>query len=749
SDDGYRILFDTGNGFDIQDFGANTIYSISTQLFDGLTPAQRLINPSWTRMLVVYNNSPTGQYYPGNALAVYQQDGSLSWLIAGDDLPPVGSRQYGWKDDNTVYVYGQGRASDAPARIYGVDYAANGLPTCLSSAFPDQSETLLPLWNALQYYLRPDALNQTAQRVCASLPTSLNAVEGELSLTQTPILSTALPAGDAPDCLLERYPSEVDQYNAIWKNMVANLNAEQRSDLASMLCDSIGTVTPPQSFDASYGVIMFIDATTGVRSSGDFPATPAPRMNPVDALAPLFKQAFQRPMGNAILSKDQQLLAVSNLPGELTIYRLGFPYAQAVFPITQTAQALATAQNLIYALPSPSPTPNVIGTARPTLTPTPIQTLIPRPEPGINPTNPASEQMCPLDPMYDVKNLPPGYSATGRIYMSIGDVPVWAVEAATGERFQDPDAPQCGNGLNCQFSPDRAWILAQTNDLVYITRPDNSDQRILWDLRTPFPATPFPSNLRWSGRDTLEWDTRVILPNSHQSERGVARDVLNVYPDPDVWIPQVEIDSIPGKVVGRQPGGFWAVVSIPYRTGSGDGYGTKYYLYQSETNEYVLFAQDPNNSVSFSWSPFGDHLYFSFPHQPVDDRYEIVFPSMTAERARTDESGDWSPDGGWIARWTGQQLQAVNTATGDQRVFCVPVGQFKKLVWSPDSRYIALQMKLTSDDKQHLLVVDINSGNIVNLTTDIYMLITWGQEPGTYLSGAAQTPTPVPTGTQP
>ena len=43
------------------------------------------------------------------------------------------------------------------------------------------------------------------------------------------------------------------------------------------------------------------------------------------------------------------------------------------------------------------------------------------------------------------------------------------------------------------------------------------------------------------------------------------------------------------------------------------------------------------------------------------------------------------------------------------------------------------------------MVLNVETGEVVDLTTGILQLITWGQEPGSYGSGVVVTPTPTPT----
>ena len=778
SDDAYRILYTTESGLAVQDFDANDVYLLPYPVFAsyGLSQAESYVNLSWTRLLTVYTDNPTGMYgSSGSAIAVTGRDDDRPlWVIAGDDLPPgSGGRSYGWIDDDTVYVQGSGAVDAETVRIFGVDYALSGLPECLAERFPEAEETLRALWERRLYFARSDRLHQLALDLCAASTLNEEAVAATLAVTltftpqfipnatvtPTPANATPVPPGVPPDCLFDLYsdPGEREAYTALWGEMSAAVPAEAQDELAALLCEGVaqqieaGNIATGGSTFVSE--TMWIDAETGLRSMGAPPATLVVRSNPLDLIAPLFEEVFKYPLSTAILSDDRQYLAVSNLPGELTIYQLGFPYERAGLPFTATANAVSTAQNLIYPAVTqgvvlPTQTAQIVGTPRPTLTITPSQTLVPLPN---DPVSRAQQHVCPARSLYTPDDLPEGYAATGRIYGFFGDSAPWAIEPEDGQRFEDENAPVCGFGLNCQFSPDRAWILAQSYELVYVVRPDNSDQRVLWDLRTPNPPTPFPQNLRWAAPDVLEWDAVITVGATPTVVPVIARDVLNVYPDPPVVErnPALTVNGILASLISRQPGGDWVVLNIQY--GTGTGIGNRYYLYHLGTSETIFFAQHPTLTAQFTWHPYGERLYFSFPDGSFNPpRFEIVFPQTEVTRAHLEGGGgSWSPDGQYTASLQDDEMQVYNAATGERRSFCIPglsgAANGSALFWSPDSRYLAFVANLRRDDEEHLLVLDTETGAVVDLVRGIYSLITWGQEPGSYGTGAVASPTPTPT----
>jgi WD40 repeat protein len=762
SADGYRYLtlgyYNDNSGYaEVLDLNTNERYNVRFQSVEGSSISEVYPNPSWTRFLVVYSENPYGPHSPGNQIAVYDRQAGFRWLIAGDDLPPNGLRQYGWVDEETVYVYGQGRSSSQQTRVYGADYAASGLPTCIASAFPEQTDHFLALWERLLYYVRGDRLNELALRMCQQAPQSAAEVEAWVQITATPqtIAVTGVPSGEVPQCLLDRYPADANAYSQIWRTMTANASPEQASELALLLCEGIGPIPEEQEFDPSLGITMFVNAETGERSSSDYqePAVEEVLMGPV---YDLFERTEGRPLGTAILSPDRDLMAASSLPGELIIYRLIVTYDTLMSQLTATAAVELAEANLIYALPSPSATYSMIGTPRPTLTVTPRQT------PFLLPVDSAyagatTENFCPSEILFDIDNPSESYDASGRIYAIFSDGPMWQVEPEDGSRGEAEDAIQCSRGVDCQFSPDKRWILAETYDLIYVARPDNTDQRILWDLRTPNPPTPVPQNLYWSGKDTLEWEGVIPVTlegGTPSADYGYVRDVLNVFPDPRPWSPNITINGIPAQFISRQPGGLWAVAVTTYNTGIGEGY--KYYLYHTETGAYLPFAQK-EGQIGIDWHPMGDRLFFTIYDNSSPVTYQLVFPQIVGERLGGYRGGVWSNDGRYRIFSTDRRDQPIavqDSLTGDTRTYCLPETGARQyggpFTWSPDDRYVALQAPLPRDEAQegvgqHTMILSLETGEVVDLTTGILELISWAEEPGGYGSGDVATPTPSPT----
>ncbi len=764
SRDGYRYLtyYNGANdtvGAQVVDMNTNKSYKVLFTNIPGSSVIDIYANPSWTRYLVIYSDNSFGSYFPGNQVAIFDYQDGLKSFIAGDDLPPLAQRQYGWVDDQTAYVYGQGTRHDIPPRVYGVDYALNGLPRCVADAYPDQQAHFLQLWERLVYNLRTDQLDTLTSTLCAHLPATANGVEAQLVLTATPqiILVTGLPTGEVPQCLLDRYPGQTEEYSATWRKLVTGLSPEETQKLAVMLCEGIGVIDPSVALDPSLGYTMFISSDTGERASGDY-QVPTEETRPLDPIYDLFEKTEKRSLGTAILSPNEELVAASNMPGELIIYRMLVPYRNLTAQMTATAVVQLQQANLIKAQPTSSPTYNAVGTPRPTLTPTPEQTLYPRPSDQVFAGNTNQENWCPSEQLFSIKQPPSDYDAKGRIYAAVQGDNLWSVEPENGTRVEDKDILQCGRGILCKFSPDNQWILAESYEAIFIIRPDNSDPRILWNLLTPNPSTPQPRDLQWSGNDTIEWQGRIPVtvpaPKPYTTfKQAFIRDVLNVYPDPKPWIPEVSINELPTQLVARQPGGNWIVVNTIYNTGVGQGY--KFYLYDTTTGAHQLFAQSRSNAINVYWHPWGDRLFYNFPEDDNAMRatYQVTFPNMSNQFLGYAPGGDWSNDGRYIAYNTESLSQPIgvwDSVTGQIKTYCLPEtgarGYGGSFVWSPDNRYVAMQVSLPKDEAkpgvgQHTLILNVASGEVVDLTTGVAEIVTWAQEPGTYGDGRVVTPT--------
>ena len=752
SRDGFRYLTRyadrNGNGVEVIDLETNERTNVNFVTFQGRDIQQMIPNRAWTHFFVIYEPNSYGQYFPGNEIAVYSLANGLEWFMAGDDLPPAENRRYGWVDNENVYVYGDGDIDGQPSRIYGVDYAPNGLPECVVDAFPEQMDTYVDLWERLVYRLRPDRLAALSELICSDLPDDPDAVQELLLPTPTmpPVTPTPITIPGVPVCLTARYPDEAEDYAELWEELTVDLSAAEINELEDLLCEGIG------EFDLNTGpgadfrqTTMIIDADTGERATGAFEEREVVT-RPIFPLQNLFEETENRALGTAILAPNEEIIAASSLPGELVVYRILVSYQGLLDDITATAVTRLEEQNLIGVLPSATPTYNAIGTPRPTLTPTVTPTPIPRPEDRVDqPQLSEVVDVCPAETLYTVDNPPDGYNPTGQIVAPVLGDTLWTINPLTGDRGPNENVPQCGS-ITCNFSPDRSWILATTLDLIYVVRPDNTDQRVLYDFEED---ENIPSDLRWFGPETLEYSVTVVVEENGEEVRKTAlqRDILGVFPDPDPWIPEISINTLPTTIVSRQPGGDYLIARTTFSTGVGPGY--KYYLYNIETEEAIYFARltdYPADELRVAWHPLGERVFYYYPPPPGSRPvwYQIDLPSEENRLLDYLPSGVWSNDARYRVFNTNRRTQPIavwDSETGLTRTYCLPEtgARFYEgtFTWSPDSRYIALRAPLPADENvegvgEHTMILDIETGTVVDLTTGALDPVMWARSTGGY-----------------
>lgn len=704
-------------------------------------------SPDWQRYLVVYTINDWGEYAPGNQIAMYGINEDRLWWIAGDDLPPPNERNYGWVDNETIFVYGTGYTTDQPARIFGADYAPAGLPQCIADRFPERVETWANLWERLVYRLRNDALHSLTLRICADVPETIEEVETFLIPTATPFPVTLTPVRveGVPVCLTAYYPSQVEEYSQLWREITANLSQAEIDKTATLICEGIGRI--PERFTTVnvefVEQTMLIDATTGVRSTGAF-LTTDDRPPSTEPIRIEFEKQTQRSLGQFTVSPDDRLVASSSLPGELVVYELVTSYETLLAEATATAQIAVTARNLLAAEPSFTPTFNPVGTPRPTLTPTVVPTAYPKPSQEVDmPQLGETENLCPSETLYTMDNLPEGYAPDGMIIGQVSGDFVWTIDPLTGVRAPNESVPQCGEGIDCQFSADKQWILVVRAREAYVIRPDGSDNRRLFGSDDPEEQVIIPP-LSWFGPNTIEYPVVIEVERNGRTVRvdAIQWDILGVFPDPEPWIPYYNVNELPTERVALQPGGTLAVVRTQFSTGTGPGY--KYYMYDIFTRESSYFARTDSNGLRIRWLPLGDRVVYTYDNSsPYFPYYQ--FTEEDGHRYLGDDiQGTMSNEGRYFAYATtrrSQQLAVWDSETGLTRTYCLPEtgarlynGQF---VWSPDSRYVALRTFLPKDEDNegvgtHLLILDIETGEIIDLSTGFSNLIVWAKEPGTY-----------------
>jgi hypothetical protein len=595
-----------------------------------------------------------------------------------------------------------------------------------------------------------------------------------------PTTTPALVAG-VPACLTANFPDRALEYAQDWRKITQGLLPEVMAKMEQYLCESLGggrgdvAVSTP----SINGLTMLIDVNTGIRSTGSF-NFPAADERPLGPLQDAFLKVEKRELGNAALSPDEQYLAEQNSDGLLTIYRVVVPYRQLLSTLTATANQYATAQNIIGVRPSPTPTFDALGTPRPTLTATVTPTSPPLPQATAVQAAGDTEAICPANTLYRIENPPPAYSPAGVITGTVQGRSLWVMQPRDGYAYAEPEIPQCGAGVACQYSPNFQWILAQNADGIALMRPDGRDYRILFSAQE---QAAWPKDLSWYAPDGLQYTmTREVahdpvyeVTEVHQLDVSTGKDTVR-----DDW-PPVAVNRLPTELVSQQPGGPMAIVRTSFNTGYGTGY--KYYTYNRATGSWAYFARtnsvDAQGPIDFIWSPLGDKLYYrrltlkkaeavegapmptgtaapglfptlapngqpSTPSPFVDDTVATspwyLFNPVTGEHAYLGifPNGYWSQDGRYTAFPLPQRNDGVgkigvwDSQSGQTRKYCLPEtgdgGYSGPILWSPDSRYLALVAQLPRDQQEigpHLLILDLTTGTTTELGIDFKQPVFW------------------------
>jgi hypothetical protein len=713
----------------------------------GRSAPQIIPSPDWQYFLIIYASNPYGPYSPGNEVAMWgMEEQRQIAFIAGDDLPSPLGRSYGWVDDRTAYIYGeqQTQVRAQPERFYGAVFAPSGVPECLLQQYPDRAESWVALWDQALVFLRNDSMASLAVQLCSALPGAEQVEQILLDIATPRPLPTLTPVmlSGVPICLTERFPFTAEQVGADWRALVAGLGDAERAEMERLLCEGLEDVGQAGLSNQSLPFTMLIDAITGERQTGSF--TPQVNPRPIQPILDEFRRTEGRSLEQVILSPDEQRIAASGLPGELVIYRLVTTYRTLLDRGTATAAANLATANLIGAMPSSTPTPGVIGTARPTLTPTMTVTPPPRSQIAAAQERAGETQhLCPSETLYSVDNLPPDYVATGRILGPVQGEVLWAIEPENGRRNPAPEVPACTLGLDCRVSPDRQNILIWGINEIYVVKPDGSESRVLFEAENSQERQSWPREIYWSGANTLEWQVyEPLADNPNRFEWQFRRDILGVFPDPPLYFPQLTLRAREATIVSRQPGGDWVVAYTTFSTGINEGY--QYYLYNVMTGEQDYFARlsyYPSMNLSLAWHPLGDRLYYGYPELGGMEWYQYVVATGEHQRLLTQREGTWSNDGRYRLYATDNRAQPIgwwDSQTGLQRTYCLPETGARlyegPFVWSPDNRYVALQTLLPEDEMvegvgRHVLVLDTETGSVTDLTFGGGDLFLWINDP--------------------
>jgi len=699
-------------------------------------------SPSWEHYLVVYGDL-SGQVYenPGNAIALYTMGEGMRWLIADDDLPFSSSREYGWLDDGTIYIRGVRNFIEPPERIYGIDYHGSGLPQCLVDAFPDSHTQWVGYWDNFVWQMRPDDVDRLAVRVCNALPTDEDGIDALFfpTATATRLPITPTPAGIAgvPECLTSRFPDEARDYAAIWREIIADLTAEEIEEQARLLCESL---QGESLFFADRPVrdpnveVMLIDIDTQIRRVGGFIPQEAPEPRPnTELIAELMRRAGLAVPNALQFSPDGRYMAGVNNRGFIEIYELLQPYELYAADATATEIGFQpTDVRRIGLRPTATRAFDSIGEPRPTITPTITHT----PPPTIEATADLArrddiEEICPAERVYTMDDLPPEWAVSGRILLrseGIPESPLLVLQPEDGSIERDYESLDCGN---CEFTFDQNWVRRGN----VISRPDGSEAFNLEDMIEALAPELF--NPREDG-------TNVYLEGEFEQLRALrfidlstVQYVYGVYDtaitDEQITTYTQRLDLETGEVVPPfQPPTLepvmvdyrfpeliaihndvdpaWMLLRLPFATGSGAGVGYRYYLYNILSKEITYLARTlDDRGLHFDWHPLGRALYFRYLDSPANEWFRLDTETGQVGLMGRLPDGLWSRDGRYRfneyflpyeerlaleeAGKISHFFEVWDSETGLSRRYCTPLYTdhfIETARWSPDNRYVLI-----------------------------------------------------------
>jgi len=744
-----RYTTPDGEVMEIVKVGQNERQSVTIPYLPGRSIESIIPSSDWQNYFVVYSANPNSQHYPGNEIAVYNMERGKLFLIAGDDLPQPDGRQYGWLDNNTIYVSTSNTNNETqPERIYGIEWHPSGLPACLVNAYPENWRGWVGLWEQFNFRMRADQLGRLTQRLCESLPPNADDLIPALTPTARFFYqanATPLPIAivGVPTCLTGTFSRESLDYATLWREITVDLPEEQREELGNLLCEglitSISQIQPtptvdinqlvpptptpvdsaPQTTDSGFQptlTVMTINIDTSERFVGSYiPPIPDTRRD-MQLIVNLFNNEEGFFPNNYALSPDGTLFSVSDESGFIHIYRMTKSYDAL---IADENAAIATRQasesRSIGLLPTATESFDYVGQPRPTLTPTITPTPPPLAEATIEQPNLGMvEEFCPSETLYDISAPPPEYNPAGRLFVPAVDFSsdVWVLEPETGHLYLDESIPQCIFG-GCEFSPDREWMI-QRDDNLLISRLDGTDPTVLFRAEE---SPVWPSSISWVGSHTLEYRYEGYIPEKYNGPITLIRrfdPTSGFLTEPFESPESITVNNLSTSVLATQPTvGTLALVSTAYNSGSGQG--AKYYIYDRETGEAAYFARVDNGGLeNYQWDPLGRALYYRIPGED----HWFIFDARTREHRILGElpTGLWSRDFRYVVDWfalsdeeevqkrleTRQRVPKISiwdSQTGLTRRYCIPETGLTSyfgtpLTWSPDNRYLAFTIQL-------------------------------------------------------
>ncbi|MEM6281085.1 MAG: hypothetical protein AAF787_02745, partial [Chloroflexota bacterium] len=754
-------------------------------------------SPDWSQVIVFYRNEFNGE----TSIALYTFDGGFEWLIPGSELPQSGFGAY-WADDETIALPVNGDTPRQATVIYGVDYDATGLPACLVDAFREEYVRWVPVWERRVEGLSANTLHQLSERICEELPAPVQVVD-EIITTPTPTRQPAQSArfratqpvlAGVPECITLRFANEAQRYAEVWRSISAGLSLEDAQELETIICEGITSTGGAGGGAGGFNDgAMLINVNDMRRSfTRDIPLRQREPGVPyslevVRAEYERFTE-FSRTLSEPKISPDGELIAQrSGL--YIEIIRLNRPYAQMAADATATVSLVLsqTPDPVRVALePTVTPTSEIVGLPRPTVTPTitptspPItENIIPLPE-----LNTVTDFCDAARTLFTLENPPEGFSPAGTLYTTItSDEGLWSVNPRTGEFVRDLEIPGC-HGQGCNDSYNRNWILYEGERPV-ITSADGSIIREIVDGENQefivasiawIPNTNVVE-YRYENFNDDPFD-RDVFTRQYDPQSDFYTDPLpETTPTPVAQINQLNSTNL----VALQPvQGRYALFSTSFDTGRGRG--NKYYIRDNTTGEDTYFtrldARNSSNDLRVEWDELGRYLFYRYPDRenwyvfnPQDGQHYIYGEELPV--------GARSHDGRYRAQWRrpaeeefaqrseagllNPQLYVWDVDTGGLRRYCIPqtndVSIEANIDWSPDNRYIAFRYTLPPtfyDDSPtpipgttptpvygvpntepefqanitRTFILDTETGDVTRISSDIRDILVWVTEGG-------------------
>lgn len=353
-------------------------------------------------------------------------------------------------------------------------------------------------------------------------------------------------------------------------------------------------------------------------------------------------------------------------------------------------------------------------------------------------TEPPASSICPAAPPLEtgpLANLPDSLILTA---FNASDM--WVYDPNRDSRYPLSDTAPCAGA--CRLSPDG-------RELLYLYNPTNAFNRMRLDGAVRSMVVEYAGEVNW-------WGDGVFLVFTP----GHTLYLLN----PDTG----ERRDLPGQgVVSVQPGGTFALV-LTETTGQPVRALRDLASDSASPLGDLPLAPDRMYQNAAAWSPDGQWLAFVAPVGASSSEIFGIQPGSLAPERWTNLTADtgpvringqavgdlaWSPDGRKIAFWAtplnGDPLDSptqpavlhvLDVRSGAVERYCgyttaLTTPNTPRLVWSPDSAFIAFADDAPGVAKGTLVAVDIRSGEFRALTSGVAAvngpatLFAWGVRP--------------------